>query len=221
MKQLVTQQDIPNVLRDIEAAFFDIPFENSWFQTENFVLAAQKTPGRAYRALGLRIMDRIQAIKHNIVKSELAQVDYEENEYKANLPETSEFEKRRLRIKNKEIEETRKWHDKLMNDALHEISQLYATFQKFPRYTREQFEAEEGLHFQIDLEQQLETAGGAKESLFNMSVNSIKLKQFLDEPQSLAKLIASLQSDLQSIEKTLLPHGKIPFAQATEKIATQ
>lgn len=204
MSQLVTTNDIPNVLTELEQAFYDIPFENSWFQTENFVLAAQKTPARAYRALGLRIFDRIQAIKHNIVKAELAQVDYDENEYKLGLPETSEFDKRRLRLKNKEIEESRKWADKLMNDALQEISQLYAAFKQYPRYTREQFEAEEALHFQIELEQQIETANnGAKESLFNMSVNHIKLKQFLSEPGSLAKLIENLQADLVKIEDVL------------------
>jgi hypothetical protein len=204
VSQLVTTNDIPNVLTELEQAFYDIPFENSWFQTENFVLAAQKTPARAYRALGLRIFDRIQAIKHNIVKAELAQVDYDENEYKLGLPETSEFDKRRLRLKNKEIEESRKWADKLMNDALQEISQLYAAFKQYPRYTREQFEAEEALHFQIELEQQIETANnGAKESLFNMSVNHIKLKQFLDEPGSLAKLLENLQADLVKIEDVL------------------
>jgi hypothetical protein len=204
VSQLVTTNDIPNVLTELEQAFYDIPFENSWFQTENFVLAAQKTPARAYRALGLRIFDRIQAIKHNIVKAELSQVDYDENEYKLGLSETSEFDKRRLRLKNKEIEESRKWADKLMNDALQEISQLYAAFKQYPRYTREQFEAEEALHFQIELEQQIETANnGAKESLFNMSVNHIKLKQFLDEPGSLAKLIENLQADLVKIEDVL------------------
>lgn len=205
MTQLVTQQDIPNLVSELEQAFFDIPFENSWFQTHNFVLAAEKTPGRAYRALGLRIMDRIQAVKHNIVKAELAQVDYEENEYKCSLPETSEFERRRLLLKNKEIEEGRKWGDKLMNDALKEISMLYAEFKKYPRYTREQFESEEALHFQIDLEQQMETGGGAKESIFNMSVNQIKLQQFLDDPQSIGKLLVNLQTDLQSIQKALAP----------------
>ena len=98
--QSITTENISNVLAELETAFYDIPFENSRYQNEKFVLAAQLTPGRAYRALGLRIFSKISAIKENITIRQLSDIDLEENEYTASLPETSDFERRRLAIKN-------------------------------------------------------------------------------------------------------------------------
>ena len=49
----VTNENVAAVLQEVQEAFYDIPFENSQFQTEAFVIAAQLTPERAYRAIGL------------------------------------------------------------------------------------------------------------------------------------------------------------------------
>ena len=59
----VTLDTVGNVLTEIEDAFFDIPFENSDFQTRAFVVASQQTPARAYRAIGLQMFSKIQAVK--------------------------------------------------------------------------------------------------------------------------------------------------------------
>ena len=40
----VSADNASDVIKEIEDAFWNIPFENSAFQTENFVLAAQITP---------------------------------------------------------------------------------------------------------------------------------------------------------------------------------
>lgn len=198
----VTKEQIPNLLEELETAFYDIPFENSRYQNEKFVLAAQLTPGRAYRALGLKIFAKIRAIKETIAARQLSDIDIEENEYKMQLPETSDFERRRLAIKNTQIRESYKWTDKLFNDAMSEVGYLYAEFKRYPQYTREQFEHEEAIHFQLCLEQQQKTGGGALESLANMNLNSPLLNNMLNDPSQLTNLLDMADQNFLQIEKS-------------------
>lgn len=200
----VTKEQIPNLLEELETAFYDIPFENSRYQNEKFVLAAQLTPARAYRAIGLKIFAKIRAIKEAITSRQLADIDIEENEYKMQLPETTEFERRRLVIKNAQIRESYKWTDKLFNDAMSEISYLYSEFKKYPQYTREQFEHEEAVHFQLCLEQQAKTGGGVLESLANMNLNSPLLNQMLENPSQLTNLLEMADKHFLHIDKNPL-----------------
>ena len=200
----VTKEQIPNLLSELETAFYDIPFENSQYQNQKFVLAAQLTPARAYRALGLKIFSKIRAIKEAIASKQLSDIDIEENEYNMQLPETTEFERRRLAIKNTQIRESYKWTDKLFNDAMTEIGYLYAEFKRYPQYTREQFEHEEAVHFQLCMEQQMKTGGGALESLANMNLNAPKLNQMLNNPETLAQLLEMSDANFLQIEKSPL-----------------
>lgn len=192
----LTTTHIPNVLEELETAFFDIPFENSDFQNQNFVVAGQITPARAYRAVGLRMFAKLRAVKENLYAIQLADIDIEEKEYRMSLDETSSFDKRRLAIEIDKDHDGRAWTNKLLNDALRELDCLYAEFKRLPRYTREQFEAEERAHFQARLEHQLRANGnGAVESLMNMHEDAARLGQMLDAPETidaeLAKLLPS------------------------------
>ena len=164
---LMSVNQVGDVLQELEDAFFDIPFENSNFQNEAFVVAAQQTPARAYRAIGLRMHSKIRAVKEYQFQQELNQVDIDEKEAKIADPDTSEFDRRRLRIEIMKIQDGKAWGEKLLNDALRELDCLYAWFKKLPRYTREQFEREEFAHFELKLTTQLK-APGAHESLLNM-----------------------------------------------------
>lgn len=185
---------ISPILTELETAFFDIPFENSDFQNRMFVVASQLTPARAYRSIGLRMFAKIRAIKENIAALELADIDVEENEYKASLPETSEFDRRRLVIENRKIRESREWTRKLFNDAMRELDCLYSEFKKYPRYTREQFESEERVHFQYRLEQALQIGEGAAGSLAHMNQNATALQQMLESGE-LIKLLEGATKD--------------------------
>jgi hypothetical protein len=156
-----------DVLSELTERFFDIPFENSDYQNKAFVLAAALTPGRAYRAIGLRMHSKIEALKEYQHNREMSQIDVEEKEAKIADPNTSEFDRRRLRLEIRKILDGCAWGDKLKNDALKDLNSMYRELQKFPRYTRETFEAEEKAHFTVRLNRQL-TANGAQESLANM-----------------------------------------------------
>lgn len=190
-------EQVSPVLEELEAAFFDIPFENSDFQNRAFVVAAQLTPARAYRAIGLRMFAKIRAVKEALYGMQLADIDIEENAHKAARPEASPFEQRRLAIENAKLRESRKWTEKLLNDALRELDCLYAEFKKYPRYTREQFEEEERLHFTARLRQQIATGGGAAESLANMGDNTKELGMMLADPGYLDGLMQDMTKMLE------------------------
>ena len=167
---ITVEEATGGVLEELEDAFFDIPFENSDFQNRVFVVAAQQTPARAYRAVGLRMFAKIRAVKEYKFGQEKLAIDIEEREAKIADPETNPFERRRLILENAKAVDDCKWGEKLLNDALRELNCLYAEFQKLPKYSREQFEAEEKAHFMARMERQLK-APGPHESLANMLVD--------------------------------------------------
>ena len=165
---ITVEQATGNILQELEEAFFDIPFENSDFQNRAFVVAAQQTPARAYRAIGLRMHAKIRAVKEYQYAQAKLEIDIEEREAKIADESTNPFERRRLELENIKAQDEAGWGKKLLNDALRELNCLYAEFKKLPRYTREQFEAEEAKHFDGRLQRQLLPGGGARESLDNM-----------------------------------------------------
>ena len=177
-KDLIKEKDIPKVLQDVAERFFDIPFENSAFQNQFFIEAAQITPARAYRALGLRLRAKIKAVKHARNESDLRQVDRDEFEDKLTDPDVNEFDKRRARIEIRKIDEEELEQQKLINDALVDITTTYQLLQKYPKYTREQFENEERQHFHLIAEQR-KAAGNDGDNLMLMNIKTSP--EILDE----------------------------------------
>jgi len=164
---ITAEQATGGILEELEGAFFDIPFENSDFQNQAFVVAAQLTPARAYRAVGLRMFAKIRAVKEYQYGQEKLAIDIEEREAKIADPTLNPFERRRLELENVKAQDDSAWGKKLLNDALRELNCLYAEFKKLPKYTRSQFEAEEKAHFMASMKRQIE-APGPHASLANM-----------------------------------------------------
>jgi len=163
----VEQIQDKSLIEEVLDAFEDIPFGNSEFQTRAFVIAAQQTPARAYRAIGLEMHSKIEAMKEYLYHRELNKIDVEEKEAKIADPDTSEFDRRRLRLEIMRIQDGERYSNKLANDALESLNILYAEFKRLPRYSRAQFEAEERKHFEKKLVRQIK-APGPLESLENM-----------------------------------------------------
>ena len=161
--------DIQKLIGEVQEAFFDIPFENSAFQTDAFVVAAQITPERAYRAIGLRLTAKLRALNEALFSTKKLQIDILELEDRIADPKTSKFDRMRAEV---ELEQKRsgEWMTrKLVRDAEVEILQLYSHMQKLPRYTREEFERGELAHFKERLLRQSVGASGAFESLLNVN----------------------------------------------------
>lgn len=186
----IAVETVPDVLKEIEDAFFDIPFENSAFQNKAFVIAAQQTPARAYRAIGLRMFSKIQAVKEHLYNRELNRINLEEKREKLAGFWLGKYERRRLELEIAKMEDGQGYADKLFNDALKDLNQMYAEFKRLPRYTGEQFEAEEANHFTLRLQRQL-SANGAMESLLNMQED---LPQFPGRiEKAAAKLLGAVE----------------------------
>jgi len=178
------QHDVEDVLTELDKAFYDIPFENSNFQNLAFVMAAQQTPGRAYRAIGLRMFSKIRAIKANMYNQRRAAIALEEKQAKVDDAATDAYERRQLQVDLDEAADGEAWGDKLLNDALQELTCLYTEFKKFPAYTREAFEIEETAHFEQRLVRDSQSSG-AQTSLTNMKVDLPNWDALLETTQSL------------------------------------
>ena len=180
MNNIITVENSQDVIKEVEDAFFDIPFENSRFQTESFVIGGQITPERAYRAIGLRMHAKLRALNEAKFGRMKEQVDLDEIEYKLQNEQLSPFDRRREEIKKEEIFSRRNWTDKLINDAISELNVLYKHFKALPKYTRDQFESGERLHFEQRLNRQVLGLEGAKESLINMNDDVRALSHYED-----------------------------------------
>lgn len=174
----VTYENSQDVIAEIEQAFFDIPFENSAFQTEAFVIGGQITPERAYRSIGLRMHAKLRALNEAKFGRMKEEVDLDEIEHKLNSGELNQFDRRREEIKKQQILSQRNWTDKLINDAISELNVLYKHFKSLPKFTREQFEQGEKLHYEQRLNRQVLGLEGAKESLINMNEDIHAIKSY-------------------------------------------
>lgn len=170
MKELINKENTEDVIKEIEDAFFDIPFENSQFQTEHFVINAAITPERAYRSIGLRMHNRLRALREAQFNRMREDIDIEEIEEKMKEYGITKFNRRRMEIDIQQKLANRAFTDKLINDAIKELNVLYHHFKRLPKFTREQFEAAEGKYFIESLTRQVKGNVGAQESLTNMTV---------------------------------------------------
>ena len=168
---LLKEEDIPSIIKEVETAFFDIPFGNSKFQTENFIVNAQYTPERAYRSIGLAITSKIQSLKETYYNRRKEDIDIEELKEKIGNIDTNKWDRKRFEVDLDQKLDKRTNTNKLINDAMNELSVLYSIFKQLPRYTREEFEAGEKKHFGIKLLKQASQITGAFESLENMGIS--------------------------------------------------
>jgi hypothetical protein len=184
---LITLDTVNDVVDELQTAFHDIPFENSDFQNENFVIAAQITPERAYRAIGLRMFSKIQALKEAKYGRLKEDIDIEELQAKIADPATSSFDVRRAELDIQQKLENRDYTNKLINDAIHELNLLYTHFNALPKFTREQFESGERSHFEQRLQRQMQGIQGASESLSNMVVDAKSLATYVQQQKQLSQ----------------------------------
>ncbi len=174
------ESELHKVLAEIQNAYYDIPFDNTAFQTENFVIAAQITPQRAYRSIGLQMLNKINALMQNQANEELQKIREDEINWKLQNEDMTEFDRRRLQLELKTMSSNIVWAKKLKNDSIQELNLLYGHFKSLPKYTRAQFEFAEKEYFEQSLHRQVQQITGATESLINMSEDIKALKNFED-----------------------------------------
>lgn len=183
---MIDESNYLDILTEMENKFYDIPFSNSKFQIDHFVIADQTTPARAYRMIGVNIIDKLQTLKETITKLKLAQVDLDEMKYKLAKESKDSFKARRLKIKIENKIFSNRWTQKMISDCVAEIQAYKDALDYFPEYTRENFEAEERIHFEMQMNKQIEANGdGALESIHNMRMAPQLMKKLLNDPNYL------------------------------------
>lgn len=166
---------------EIDLAYYDIPFGNTDFQTENFVIAAAITPSRAYRIIGLQMRDLLGSLTEFKYKEKLKQIDIEELKEKINDPSISKFEKQKKEIELERLLENNIWDKKLVTDAIRQFELYYKHFQALPKYTKEQFEEGERLYYEQTQMRNVVGVTGAKEALVNMNEDIVTIQKFEQE----------------------------------------
>ena len=203
----VNAENAADVIKEVQDAFWDIPFENSAFQTENFVLAGQITPERAYRALGLRMNKKLIALQEALIGREKGEIEEEEMQEKLNGPDLNTYQKRIMELELKKKQINKPFRNKLINDAIAELNVLYKHFKALPRYTRAEFEAGERRHFIERLNRQAIGVSGAKESLINMFDDVKALEKFESDFKLIAQdydsqlLLELTENSLTNVQK--------------------
>lgn len=194
--RLVTEDNTVDVIAQLEKAFWDIPFENSDFQTEKFVIAAQITPERAYRAIGLRLLSKLQVVRNAQFAARKRNIKLGELRDKLTDANTTKWDKELAQVEIEEIESGINYSNKLLNDAIRELNVLYAHFEKLPKFTREQFEAAEETYFTQSLVRQIKGIAGAQASLANMHEDS---KALLEYEQKVSQMVALDSATLEDL----------------------
>lgn len=191
-----------SILKEIEDAFWDIPFGQSNFQTENFVIANNITPERAYRSIGLALHSKLSALSGMDLDRKKQDITISELKHKIENTEASIFDKQRWQLDIDTILSSRVWQEKLKLDAIIELGLLYKHFKALPRYTREEFEAAEHQYYQQNLQRKVRGIEGAVEALINMNEDTKALEKFEEALKELPPAEARMVlSNIIPIEK--------------------
>jgi len=139
------QKHVEQIMKDMDG----IPFGNSAFQIEKFV-ADEYTPERMYRKVLLQLQTKIQALQETQIKRKKLDVDVRELVEKKKT--SKGFELERIDIDLEEKTQNIAYEDKLIKDALAEISTYYNIYEKLPKFTKEQFELAESAYWKERLQ---------------------------------------------------------------------
>lgn len=194
MKKLITINSTP--LDEITDTFLGVPFGNSDFQIQNFIVNGSLTPERAFRTVCLEMQTKISALRTAHFGHEKLKIDLEELDEKINDTKTNKFDKRRYEIEILEKTHDQKDLNKLILDATHELETLHEYWKILPHTTREEFEEKEAIYFQTSLSRQVLGIVGARESLSNMGLEITEKGEFVEGlPTMLLKLQKTLGLD--------------------------
>lgn len=179
----------------------DIPFGNSLYQDESFILNTSYTDARAIRNIGLTLSDRVRALRGLEFSMKKLDVDLREIAHK--LKSAEDFEKERLEIDREEKLSGMAYTQKLLKDALYEVEYLRAILAKLPKLTRAEFESQEKQYFIESLTRQAVNLPEAAKSLEAMGVTPENRYEFFKGDLLSEKLGVKLVPQIPS-QKLLL-----------------
>lgn len=147
-------QYLDQLERELYEKCAEIPFENSIYQDEAFVLNTSYTPARAVRNVGLKLSAKVRALRELEFSLERMKIDLDEIKVKLAHRDLTAFDMRRLDVDRRQKLSGISYTEKLCRDALVEVEYLRAVLAKLPTLTRAEFEAQERSYFQQSLGRQ-------------------------------------------------------------------
>lgn len=198
--------DFNKIESDMMERIYEIPLGNSIYQNTTLVPNAQLTPARAYRTLLLNLKSKIQALSaarlsHKQAELQIELLSLDISDILAKIEDNTPRNQRKryeieIELKQLEIEkihENKTMSEKLILDAIVEVSSIYALISSYPKYTRDEFEDEEKRHWKLELEKQSLGIEGCKSSLLSMGELPSKLTQ--------AQVMETYQRLIESVEE--------------------
>lgn len=180
-KDVVNLENSNDILKDIVDSFYDIPFGNSQFQIEKFIIANNITPERAYRSIGLELHSKLQNLLDEKYNRILLEFEMKIKEKQIQELEEGSYERLVLEIEREKLLQKLPFADKLINDTIQECNILYSWYKKFPKYTREQFEEGEYKYYLEKSKREVIGMTGARESIFNMLEDISGIKETIEK----------------------------------------
>lgn len=189
--------NIDNIINEIETAFFDIPFGNSTFQVKNFILGQSITPERAYRSIGLELLNVLRRIKTQIFDMRINEVKTRQKKEKLSDPGLDKFEREILELELLKDANSDNYGKKLLNDAIVDFEFLYNEFKKYPKFTREQFEQAEQNYYTQSLERQAAGVDGPVAALINIRDDVPALERYKEQISGIEAISSELLETLR------------------------
>ena len=188
MKKELNFENALDILEEVSELSNQIPFGNSKFQTEKFIVASSITPARAYRSILLNLKESLSKISSSYDSLRLSEKNFEKEikKLKAQAKKTKDSLKKE--ILNNEIRRmvvAKNLERKTINDLVEESKVLYHHLNKLPKYTREEFEKAEGIYYLESLKRQAMGLTGAKNSLLSMFEDIKALENFEEKYEAL------------------------------------
>ena len=166
MSDLIKFEQLSGDMEQVQKRLFDIPFGNSAFQIDSIV-AGEKTPERAYRALLLNYTQRYKDLEHGsicreqsqnkvkMLKNKIAKLKAKISEFDS-VKGALEIEELNLTIIDTELEIKKivsgwEFENKLSTDCVQELKHMMNMIAKMPEYNRQDFEQAEEKHFDKSL----------------------------------------------------------------------
>ena len=181
---LRNSMQLSDLIEEVEKLADNVPFGNSKFQNQELVVKRNITKGRQFRDGLLSLSNKINALREAHYKRKLEDLEIKTKKLeikkidKSIKVEECEIEKEILECEiekiNIEIEQSlshRNHSDKIIKDAVVEVCDLYEEVKKLPKYTREEFEAEEHEHITLLYKKELLGISESVEKLMSLGVN--------------------------------------------------
>jgi len=220
---VIESDKIADYIDNFSRLFFDIPFGNSNYQNKHFVAEAAITPERAYRAIGLKLQDRISALKSAYYNLRKEQIEIKKLMRRLQY-EYDELERELIKIEIEEKLSNKPYMFKLINDCIVEIEYLFKLLKELNvKPNREEFEAAEEKYFAKKFERAASGITGVVESVKNMGY---VLKKYPDNsiscyPDNDARLLFSKHKKIETETKDLIPPLFITLRQQFDEIVAK